>query len=156
PSSHSCWPVPCHGQHRSLRVTIPMKARPPTACATAAAKANRLACSTTCGELASAAPATRPKKCKVSTLKDIDTRRIATRAVSAFGRAQRWRCYLLARALGKPSLPCRPPGSLGVWCFCLPGIRISVGPVGNAGADLELTARVSWLADDASVVTTAG
>ena len=59
-----------------------------------------------------------------STLQDVHTRRIATGAVSAFARTQRRRRYFFARALGKPTLPCRPPGTLGVWCLCLPGDRI--------------------------------
>ena len=59
-----------------------------------------------------------------STLQDVHPRRIATGAISAFARTQRWRRYFFARALGKPNLPCRPPGTLGVWCLCLPGDRI--------------------------------
>src|SRR5262249_59817903 len=84
-----------------------------------------------------------------STLQDVHARRIATGAISVFARTKRRRRNSFARTLGKPNLPCRPPRPLIVGCFYLPGVRVQVGAVGNAGADLEPAVRPSWLTNNA-------
>src|SRR5579885_1945991 len=91
-----------------------------------------------------------------STLQDVCTGRVAAGAIGAFARAQRRRRHFLARALGKPSLPCLPPGALGVWRSRLPSVGVEVSSIGRAGSDLEPAMRVSWLGNNAGVVAAAG